>query len=423
MISEKVIEAIIKQVDAASPILQRLTYIKALPGGLKAGGAQALAEVCYDSAALSELEEMVSRWQYATKAILSLCFGADSEHTRTFETTIVGDHVIYKDAKEELTREVKAGRNALSAIIDAESLKSGLQQQNAETAKPKEQPQRPPKVFISHKKEDKAYADALVNLINILLGTDGDKIFCSSIPGYGIRQSRDILEELKNQFDCNDIFMVIIHSPRYYQSAICLNEMGASWALGTKFSSFMTIDCKPEYLHGVINREKICIDLNDDDDMLNCHLNEFKDDLIDFFHAGQIDQNRWENARGRFIREVKALTYESPASVPSPASEPSEGIVNTIDTTVSFTEEEFDVLRQWVESGNNSAHVLGALGGKSFVFGNIQYFAENGRQEAYWKAFLKKLLNMGFIEIDHYDSHGTPVYELQYSIYEYFGMK
>jgi len=184
-----------------------------------------------------------------------------------------------------------------------------------------------PKVFISHKKEDKAYVNALVNLINIILGADGDKIFCSSIPGYGIRQSRDILDELKNQFDHYDVFMVIIHSPRYYQSAICLNEMGASWALGTKFSSFMTIDCKPEHLHGVINREKICIDLNDDDDMLNCHLNEFKDDLIDFFQASQIDQNRWENARGRFVREVKALTYESPAS------EPSEGIVNTLDVS------------------------------------------------------------------------------------------
>lgn len=404
-----------KQIDAVSPILQRLTYTKALPSGLKAGGAQALAEVCYDSATISEFEEMISRWQYATKAILSSSFGADSEHTRTFESTIVGDHVIYKDAKDELTREVKAGRNVLSAIIDAESL-TGFQQQDTETAVPKGQPQRAPKVFISHKKEDKPYADALVNLINIILGADGDKIFCSSIPGYGIRQSHDILDELKNQFDRYDVFMVIIHSPRYYQSAICLNEMGASWALGTKFSSFMTIDCKPEHLHGVINREKICIDLNDDDDMLNCHLNEFKDDLIDFFHVGQLDQNRWENARGRFVREVKALTYESPAS------KPSEGVVNTIDATVSFTEEEYDVLRQWVESGNNSAHVLGVLGGKYFVFGNIQYFAENGRQEARWKAFLKKLQDVDFVELDRYDSHGTPVYELQNNAYEFFGI-
>ena len=169
---------------------------------------------------------------------------------------------------------------------------------------------KPPKVFISHKKEDKAYADALVNLIYFILGADGDKIFCSSISGCGIGQSKDILEELKRQFDQYDVYMVIIHSPRYYQSAICLNEMGASWVLGTKFSSFLTNDCKLEHLHGVINAEKICIDLNDDVDMLNCHLNEFKDDLIAFFNANAVDQNKWENARNRFVNEVKNFVYK-----------------------------------------------------------------------------------------------------------------
>lgn len=38
-----------------------------------------------------------------------------------------------------------------------------------------------PKVFISHKKEDKAYADALVSMINFIIGSDGDNIFCSIV--------------------------------------------------------------------------------------------------------------------------------------------------------------------------------------------------------------------------------------------------
>lgn len=414
MTPEKVIEAIIKQIDAASPILQRLTYTKALPGGIKAGGAQALAEVCYDSAAISEFEEMISRWQYATKAILSSCFGADSEHTRAFESSIVGDHVIYKDAKEELAREVKAGRNILSAIIDAESLKTGLQQQNIGTAAQKEQPKRPPKVFISHKKEDKDYADALVNLINFIIGPDGDKIFCSSVPGYGIRQSRDILEELKRQFDQYEVYMVIIHSPRYYQSAICLNEMGASWVLGTKFSSFMTNDCKPEDMHGVINREKICIDLNDDADMLNGHLNEFKDDLIAFFHSGSIDETKWENARGRFIKEVKALSYDSPQE------EHDEIAYDSLPTPTVFSEEEYKVLREWVESNNNLGLVCGFIGGKLYILGNNQYEIGEGREEARWNAFIDKLQEAGFIAYKGNNRQGDPIYELQNSAYEYF---
>ena len=417
MTTEKVIEAIMKQIDAASPILQRLTYTKALPGGIKAGGAQALAEVCYDSAAISEFEEMISRWQYATKAILSSCFGADSEHTRAFESSIVGDHVIYKDAKEELAREVKAGRNILSAIIDAESLKTGLQQQNIGTVAQKEQPKCPPKVFISHKKEDKDYADALVNLINFIIGPDGDKIFCSSVPGYGIRQSRDILEELKRQFDQYEVYMVIIHSPRYYQSAICLNEMGASWVLGTKFSSFMTNDCKPEDMHGVINREKICIDLNDDADMLNGHLNEFKDDLIAFFHSGSIDETKWENARGRFVKEVKALLYDSPQE------EHDEIAYDSLPTPTVFSEEEYKVLREWVESNNNLGLVCGFIGGKLYILGNNQYEIGEGREEARWNAFIDKLQEAGFIAYKGNNRQGDPIYELQNSAYEYFGVE
>ena len=417
MTPKKVIEAIMKQIDAASPILQRLTYTKALPGGIKASGAQALAEVCYDSAEISEFEEMISRWQYATKAILSSCFGADSEHTRAFESSIVGDHVIYKDAKEELAREVKAGRNALSAIINAESLKTGLQQQSIGTTAQKEQSKRPPKVFISHKKEDKDYADALVNLINFIIGPDGDKVFCSSIPGYGIRQSRDILEELKRQFDQYEVYMVIIHSPRYYQSAICLNEMGASWVLGTKFSSFMTNDCKPEDMHGVINREKICIDLNDDADMLNGHLNEFKDDLIAFFHSGSIDETKWENARGRFIKEVKALSYDSPQE------EHDEITYNLLPTPTVFSEKEYKVLRQWVESNNNLGLVCGFMGGKIYILGDNQYEVGGGREEARWNAFIDKLQKAGFIAYKGENDHGDPKYELQNSAYEYFGVE
>lgn len=417
MTPEKVIEAIMKQIDAASPILQRLTYTKALPGGIKVGGAQALAEVCYDSAAISEFEEMISRWQYATKAILSSCFGADSEHTRAFESSIVGDHVIYKDAKEELAREVKAGRNALSAIINAETLKTGLQQQSIGTAAQKEQSKRPPKVFISHKKEDKAFADALVSLINFILGSDGDKIFCSSIPGYGIRQSRDILEELKRQFDQYEIYMIIIHSPRYYRSAICLNEMGASWVLGTKFSSFMTNDCKPEDMHGVINREKICIDLNDDADMLSGHLNEFKDDLIAFFHSSSIDETKWENARGRFIKEVNALSYDSPHE------ELNEIANNTLPTPLVFSEKEYKVLRQWVESNDNLGLVCGFMGGKIYILGDNQYEVGGGREEARWNAFIDKLQEAGFIAYKGNNRQGDPQYELQNSAYEYFGVE
>lgn len=175
----------------------------------------------------------------------------------------------------------------------------------------KNQVSKPPKIFISHKTEDAVYSDALINLINFVIGSDGDKVFCSSVQGYGIRQACDIMEELRSQFVNNEIFMIIIHSPRYYKSAICMNEMGAAWALGSRFCSFLTKDCKPEQMQGVVSKERIYIDPNGDADMLNAHLNDFKNDLVSFFHCETPDENKWENARNRFVREVLAIEYKN----------------------------------------------------------------------------------------------------------------
>ena len=247
-------------------------------------------------------------WKSYVFELLKSQFGGDDQFVYDWDSNI-GTYISKREPiLPQLKKKVNKGLSLLDSFIqrldfhfhDEESVEDVLKQDN--TAKT-------PKVFISHKKEDEAYADALVNLINFILGADGDKIFCSSVPGYGIRLSGDILDELKAQFDNYNIFMVIIHSPRYYKSAICLNEMGASWVLGTKFSSFMTKDCKYDHMHGVIGREKICVNLNDDIKTLNAHLNDFKDDLVDFFGAEKVDQNKWENARGRFIDEVSALTY------------------------------------------------------------------------------------------------------------------
>lgn len=299
------IEAIQQQIDNVSPVLKQLACLAPKPTRPVYGDYRSADGThCYDKITVSHLEEDINRWQYATKTVLATCFGTGSEHYRTFERTIIDQRVFF-DAKEELYKEVNNGRNTLSAIIEAETLKSRLTTPVVATSPT----MKKPKVFISHKKEDKSFADALVSLITFIIGAGKDKIFCSSVPGYGIHQSGDILDEMKAQFDNYEVFMVIIHSPRYYKSSICLNEMGAAWVLGTRFASFMTSDCKAEHLCGVINREKICIDINDDAETLNAHLNDFKDDLMIFFGSDDPEQSQWENARGRFVREVEGLTY------------------------------------------------------------------------------------------------------------------
>ena len=304
----------------------------------------------------------------------------------------------------------------LSAIIDEEILKNQLQQK----AGVSNDERKSPKVFISHKKEDKAYADALVALINFIIGSDGDNVFCSSVQGYGIKQSRDIMDELKAQFDNYEIFMIIIHSPRYYQSAICLNEMGAAWIRGSEnhFGSFLTTDCKPEFLRGVINRGKIFIDPNDDADQLNAHLNDFKNDLVDFFGCKQKDENKWENARNRFIKEVKALTYEQVTT-------------NEVDLFATWYLSAFDHIFELLDIDNfqNWTYPCAIAGNtilKAYIYENLNkvpnYILSRPKHQEY-SSFDALIRNLGMLVDDFetvYSQHAEKFGEDEYVVERFY---
>ena len=121
-----------------------------------------------------------------------------------------------------------------------------------------------PMVFISHSSKDKEFAEALVDLLESI-GLDKDTLFCSSVAGYGLGLSDDIFETLRNLFLNHDLFMIFIHSPRYYKSAVSLNEMGAAWALRTGFCSILTSDMEFSGLKGVVNDRSIAIKVNEED--------------------------------------------------------------------------------------------------------------------------------------------------------------
>ncbi len=281
-----------------------LRKVQAIPAGRQSGSVYGF--VLYDAQSVRPVANEVNTWLAETLEILRTVYGEDSRQQADFQRKY-RDQDQYTDFKEDVQTDLDHCKSYLEALFSVELRKQGAAEEEKE---PQQQKIKAPKVFISHKKEDKAYADALVNMIERIVGSDGDKIFCSSVQGYGIRQSRDIMDKLKAQFDEYEIFMIIIHSPRYYQSAVCLNEMGAAWVMGSQFSSFLTTDCRAEHLRGVINNEKIFIDPNDDPDMLEAHLNDFKNDLLAFFGKDPIDENKWANARKRFVNEVSALTYE-----------------------------------------------------------------------------------------------------------------
>ena len=168
---------------------------------------------------------------------------------------------------------------------------------------------RPSKIFISHKSEDEDFVKALVKLLRIYLGSEADKIFCSSVSKYKIGVGKEIYPEIKAQFEEYDVFMIIIHSPRYYQSPICLNEMGGAWIQNSECYSFLTADCEYNDLQGVIDNNYISIKVNAKD--AKERMNEFIGIVLDFFNKPQIDFSsfsQWEADRDEFLKAVCELT-------------------------------------------------------------------------------------------------------------------
>lgn len=157
------------------------------------------------------------------------------------------------------------------------------------------------KLFISHSSENQKEADALVNLLEFL-GFDKSNLLCSSVGGFRIELNENIFEYIKSQYDRPDLYVIFLLSPEYYRSAICLNEMGATWITNKQHTSILLPSLQFEDLQGVVSKERIAIKLDADD--AKERLNELRSHLQEFFALPPKDQNRWEHKRDAFIETI-----------------------------------------------------------------------------------------------------------------------
>ena len=231
-------------IDQITPLIEEVEALQPVTKG-RFGGTP--VEPTYLADDINDLKEKIDTWHAVTAQILVNEVGDSNPQLFDFSSRWRAPIRAY-DYKTSLKRKLERARSDLRILLAV--VKEKGEDTPAAAVKP-------PKVFISHKTEDSAYAEALKNLINFIIGAEGDKLFCSSIPGYGIKPSQDIIDNIKAQFSNYNLFVIIIHSPRYYKSAVCLNEMGAAWALNTKFCSFLTKDCRIDQLTGVIGKEEI----------------------------------------------------------------------------------------------------------------------------------------------------------------------
>lgn len=270
---------------------------------------------------------------------------------------------------------------------------------------------RPPKIFISHKSEDEDFVKALVKLLRLYIGSESDKIFCSSVPYYKIGIGKDIYPEIKAQFEEHEVFMIIIHSPRYYESPICLNEMGAAWIQNTECHSFLTSNCEYDDLKGVIDKKYISIKVNAKD--ATDRMNEFICKVLDFFNLPQLELSafsQWESDRNEFLKEVCKL------STTAEQREKAKDKKSTHDSLSDFDKEH---LKKWANCDDGECWIIETMDGSIIQIGEDEFYINSGRERAEWDNFFERLIEHGLAVIDRLNSDGSPIYKLKKTAYDY----
>lgn len=120
-------------------------------------------------------------------------------------------------------------------------------------------------IFLSHKSEDKKYADALERFITGL-GVRNDQLIYTSHPLHKIPLDASIYEYLRMHFDSN-LFMIILWSDKYLDSPACLNEMGAVWVTQSDYTNIYVPDFSfgnPKYHECAVDTKKMGAVLNGD---------------------------------------------------------------------------------------------------------------------------------------------------------------
>ncbi len=286
-------ETLNKQIEAANILLQRTN---AIPDGEQSSYLPNY--IRYDERYTRPLTNDTDAWETETLEILRVLFGENSRQSNDFQNCIEENKNHFFKFRENLQSELEHCIGCLKALIKADNLKHQIK-----TPSKNELKEGKPLVFISHSSKDKDFVEALVSLLESL-GFDNTNLFCSSIPDYWIGLSQDILDSLHKLFVNHSLFVIFVQSPRYYESPISLNEMGAAWVLKTNYCSILTKDMQKDNMKGVVGPNTIYIKVDTPD--APARMNELKNQLTEIFELSSMTESTWERKRNIFLKATNA---------------------------------------------------------------------------------------------------------------------
>ena len=160
------------------------------------------------------------------------------------------------------------------------------------------------KIFISHSSEDKDIVDLFKNIIlNAGLGISDNDIAYTSAPETGVPTGGNIPQYIKENIADSD-FVFFMISNNYRKSEVCLNEMGAAWALEKNVKPLLLRDVSFKsvgWLYGM----NLCAKIDDAD-----RLDELRDDFSAKYAACP-KTVVWNKKKTEFLANIATLAQSN----------------------------------------------------------------------------------------------------------------
>ena len=175
-------------------------------------------------------------------------------------------------------------------------------------------------IFISHSSEDRELVSRFVSdILQMGLGAKETDIYCTSVDGMNVRSGDDFKKWIHEKITSASMIIQLI-TTNYKKSEICLNEMGASWALNSTVVPFIIDPVRFDNV-GFIHNTTHLLRLNNEQDLLKFrhdHFSNFGADLGEFvdcakrfldffssshltFHSIKFDDRLYEKYFGKFL--------------------------------------------------------------------------------------------------------------------------
>ena len=263
------------------------------------------------------------------------------------------------------------------------------------------------KIFISHSsKDEKIIQEFRKDILLAGCSLHANNIFCI-LDHSAIKTGDDFRKEIvRNMKECD--FIILMISNHYKESEVCLNEMGAAWALTRKtVLPFVLPDCAFEDM-GFLYKVKQGASITD-----KTKLDELYKDICETYNIEQ-DWIHFNQISNEFIEIVNKQK-----SVIEKETKPKDASNILLDSLSDFDKKH---LLEWTLVDDGECWIIESMDGTSVQLGETEYDISARREKAKWDAFFERMAEFGFAVIDRLNSDGSPIYKLKQAAYDYADM-